>query len=408
MANEIDIKENKFPTFAPMREKQIVIIGAGPAGLMAAQTLAEKGFKVHVYEQNKAAARKFLVAGNGGFNLTHSEEIDNFIQKYDATEIQKIVKNFDNKKVISWLSNIGITTYVGSSGKIFPTKNFKPIQVLKAWLDYLKSLKVEIFYEHQFKNFDDHFVYFNENNKEINVRYSKLILAMGGGSWKKTGSDAKWIDILAKKNVQINPLESANSGYNTPEIFHQLQGQYLKNIKVSFEGNHKIGEIVFTKYGVEGSPIYYLNRFTRRQEFPLIIHLDLKPTGSEIDILKELQGSEKISSVLRRSIKLSTTALNLLKTLDKESYTNVDNLAQKIKQFPIEVLSFRPIDEVISTSGGVCFSELNKELALKKFPNIFCIGEMIDWEAPTGGYLLQACFSTGFFVGNSIAKIELQ
>ena len=187
-----------------------------------------------------------------------------------------------------------------------------------------------------------------------------------------------------------------------------MQGQYLKNIKVSFEGNHKIGEIVFTKYGVEGSPIYYLNRFTRRQEFPLIIHLDLKPTGSEIDILKELQGSEKISSVLKRSIKLSTTALNLLKTLDKESYTNVDNLAQKIKHFPVEVLSFRPIDEVISTSGGVCFSELNEELALKKFPNIFCIGEMIDWEAPTGGYLLQACFSTGFFVGNSIAKVELQ
>ena len=217
-----------------MSENQIVIIGAGPAGLMAAQTLAEKGFKVHVYEQNKAVARKFLVAGNGGFNLTHSEEIDNFIQKYDAPEIQNIVKNFHNQKVISWLANIGITTYVGSSGKIFPTKNFKPIQVLKAWLDYLKSLKVEIFYEHQFKNFDDHFVYFNENNKEINVRYSKLILAMGGGSWKKTGSDAKWIDILAKKNVQINPLESANSGYNTPEIFHQLQGQYLKNIKVSF------------------------------------------------------------------------------------------------------------------------------------------------------------------------------
>jgi uncharacterized flavoprotein (TIGR03862 family) len=306
-----------------MSENQIVIIGAGPSGLMAAQTLAEKGFKVNVYEQNKAAARKFLVAGNGGFNLTHSEETENFIQKYDAPEIRNIVKNFDNQKVISWLSNLGITTYVGSSGKIFPTKNFKPIQVLKAWLDHLKSLKVDIFYEHQFKNFDDHSVYFNENDKEIKVQYSKLILAMGGGSWKKTGSDAKWIDILAEKNIQINPLESANSGYNTPEIFHQLQGQYLKNIKVSFEENHKIGEIVFTKYGVEGSPIYSLNRFTRKHKFPLIIHLDLKPNGSEIDILKELQGSEKISSVLKRSIKLSTTAINLLKTLDKESYTNL-------------------------------------------------------------------------------------
>ena len=210
MANEIDIKENKFPTFAPMREKQIVIIGAGPAGLMAAQTLAEKGFKVHVYEQNKAAARKFLVAGNGGFNLTHSEEIDNFIQKYDAPEIQNIVKNFDNQKVISWLSNIGITTYVGSSGKIFPTKNFKPIQVLKAWLERLEKLGVEIHYEHQFVDFDEHFVYFKNIDNDFKIKYSKLILAMGGGSWKKTGSDAKWIQILEEKGIQINPLESAN------------------------------------------------------------------------------------------------------------------------------------------------------------------------------------------------------
>lgn len=404
MANEIDIKENKFPTFAPMREKQIVIIGAGPAGLMAAQTLAEKGFKVHVYEQNKAAARKFLVAGNGGFNLTHSEEIDNFIQKYDAPEIQNIVKNFDNQKVISWLSNIGITTYVGSSGKIFPTKNFKPIQVLKAWLERLEKLGVEIHYEHQFVDFDEHFVYFKNIDNDFKIKYSKLILAMGGGSWKKTGSDAKWIQILEEKGIQINPLESANSGYNTPEIFNQLQGQYLKNIKVSFDGNEKIGEIVFTKYGVEGSPIYYLNRFTRKQKFPLIIHVDLKPNVSETDILKELQGVEKISSVLKKKLKLSTTALNLLKTLDKESYTNIENLARKIKQFPIEILSFRPIDEVISTAGGIAFTELNEDLSLKKSPNIFCVGEMIDWEAPTGGYLLQACFSTGFFVGNNVAK----
>lgn len=387
-----------------MSEKQIVIIGAGPAGLMAAQTLAEKGFKVHVYEQNKAAARKFLVAGNGGFNLTHSEEIDDFIQKYDAPEIQNIVRNFDNQKVISWLSNLGVSTYVGSSGKIFPTKNFKPIQVLKAWLERLDELEVIIHYGYQFMNFTDSSAIFKDGKQEIEVPYSKLILSMGGGSWKKTGSDAKWIQILEAKGIQINPLEAANSGYNTPEIFHQLQGQYLKNIKISFQENEKTGEIVFTKYGVEGSPIYYLNRFTRKYEFPLTIHIDLKPNVSEIEILKELKGSEKISSVLKRNIKLSTTALNLLKTLDKESYTNVDNLAKMIKKFPVEVLSFRPIDEVISTAGGITFSELNENLSLKKFPNIFCAGEMIDWEAPTGGYLLQACFSTGFFVGTKIAE----
>lgn len=387
-----------------MNKDQIVIIGAGPAGLMAAQTLAEKGFKVHIYEQNKAAARKFLVAGNGGFNLTHSEEIENFIQKYDAPEIQNIVKDFDNQKVISWLSNLEITTYVGSSGKIFPTKNFKPIQVLKAWLDHLEKLGVEIHYEYQFVDFDENFVFFKNIDNEIKIKYSKLILAMGGGSWKKTGSDAKWIEILAQKNITIKPLESANSGYNTNVQIHQLQGQYLKNIKISFNENEKTGELIFTKYGLEGSPVYYLNRFTRNHDFPLVLYLDLKPNLSENEILKQLKGSEKISSVLKRNLKLSTTALNLLKTLDKESYTNIEILAKMIKKFPIEVLGFRPIDEVISTAGGVSFSELNEQLALKKFPNIFCVGEMIDWEAPTGGYLLQACFSTGFFVGNKVAK----
>lgn len=390
-----------------MSENQIVIIGAGPAGLMAAQTLAEKGFKVHVYEQNKAAARKFLVAGSGGFNLTHNEEISTLIQNYDAPEIREIVTKFDNTKVISWLSDLGITTYVGSSGKIFPTKNFKPIHVLKAWLDRLETLGVVIHYGYRLINFNENSVVFKNNEQEIEVPYFRLILAMGGGSWKKTGSDAKWIDILKEKNIQIKPLESANSGYNTKSEFYQLQGQYLKNIKVSFQENEKTGEIVFTKYGIEGSPIYYLNRFTRKHSFPLLIYLDLKPNVAETDILKALQSPEKISAVLKRNIKLSTTALNLLKTLDKERYTNVENLAKTIKKFPIDVLSFRPIDEVISTAGGISFTELHENLSLKKFPNIFCAGEMIDWEAPTGGYLLQACFSTGFFVGNSIAKFEI-
>ena len=386
-----------------MQEDQIIIIGAGPAGLMAAQILAEKGFEVHVYEQNKAAARKFLVAGNGGFNLTHSEEIDTFLNKYDAPQIQKIVKNFHNQKVIQWLSDLGITTYVGSSGKIFPTKNFKPIQVLKAWLDRLENLGVIFHYENSFQNFDENFVYFKNKGEDLHVKYSKLILALGGGSWKKTGSDAKWVETLKAKNITITPLESANSGYNTHSKFHILQGQYLKNIKVSFYGNEKTGEIVFTKYGVEGSPIYFMNRFTRKYDFPLTLHIDLKQNLSESDILKELNGSEKISSILKRKLKLSTTAINLLKTLDKESYLDIENLSKMIKNFPIEILSFRPIDEVISTSGGVSFSELNLNLSLKKFPNVFVAGEMIDWEAPTGGYLLQACFSTGFFVGNAVA-----
>ncbi len=387
-----------------MLEDKIIIIGAGPAGLMAAQVLAEKGFPVEVYEQNKAAARKFLVAGNGGFNLTHNEDIETFIQKYNAPEIQNIVRSFDNKKVIDWLLDLGITTYVGSSGKIFPTKNFKPIQVLKAWLEHLEQLNVKIHYEQTLIDFDKDSVSIQNNLGIQKINYTKLILAMGGGSWKKTGSDAKWIEILKPKNIEINPLQSANSGYNTDSKFHQLQGQYLKNIKVSFDGNDKIGELVFTKYGIEGSPIYYLNRFTRPHNFPLTIYIDLKPNFSESEIFNALNGTDRISQVLKRKLKLATTALNLLKTLDKETYTNIEILSKLMKKFPMEVLSFRPIDEVISTSGGVAFSALNHQLQLKNFPNVFCVGEMLDWEAPTGGYLLQACFSTGFFLGNAIAN----
>lgn len=382
-----------------MEIKPIIIIGAGPSGLMAAQTLAENGFQVHVFEQNKAAARKFLVAGNGGFNLTHHEELESFVQKYDAPEIQEIVRGFDNKKVIDWLRNIGISTYVGSSGKIFPTKNFKPIQVLKAWLDYLEKLGVKIFYNHTFLDFDENLVYFKSNGEESQKNFSKLILAMGGGSWKKTGSDAKWINVLSKKNIDIAPLQSANSGYNTAEYLHHLQGEYLKNVKISFNNIEKLGEIVFTKYGIEGSPLYFMNRFTRKYDFPLTFKIDLKPNLSEIEIKELLKSEERISPALKKKIKLSTTGINLLKTLDKQSFTDKEKLAKLIKNFPIEVLSFRPIEEVISTSGGVAFSALNSDLSLKKYPNIYCVGEMIDWEAPTGGYLLQACFSTGNWVG---------
>ncbi|QIY83289.1 TIGR03862 family flavoprotein [Chryseobacterium sp. NEB161] len=385
-------------------DNQIIIIGAGPAGLMAAQTLAEKGCKVQIFEQNKAAARKFLVAGHGGFNLTHSEELETFIQKYDAPEIQNIVKSFDNKSVVNWLSDLSITTYTGSSGKIFPTKDFKPIQVLKAWLDRLEQLGVTIHYEHTFIDFTDDEVTLRNREKKITVQYSKLILAMGGGSWKKTGSDAKWVNILRSKNITITPLASANSGYNTDSRFHQLQGQYLKNIKISFDGNDKIGEVVFTKYGIEGSPVYYLNRFTIPHHFPLTLEIDLKPRLTEAEISEQLSKTDKISPILKRQLKLSTTAINLLKTLDKENYTNKEKLSVMIKRFPIEVLSLRPIDEVISTAGGVAFSALNSKLELKDYPNVFCAGEMIDWEAPTGGYLLQACFSTGFWVANEIVN----
>ncbi len=387
-----------------MNEKPIVIIGAGPAGLMAAHELAVKGKKVHVYEKNKAAARKFLVAGKGGFNLTHSEPIDSFVTKYDHPQMQAIVRDFDNKKVIEWLEGIGITTYIGSSGKIFPTKNFKPIQVLNAWLSKLELLGVEIHYEHQYIDFKGSNVYLEHQGKDVILEFGHLVLALGGGSWKKTGSDAKWIKALEEKKIEIMPLESANSGYETSSTFTALQGQYLKNTKVSFESHSKLGELVFTKYGIEGSAIYYMNRFTRHRGFPLVLSLDLKPGVCESEVFEVLKEAPKMSPVLKRQLKLSTTALNLLKTLDKASYLDPMTLTKHIKSFPIEILGYRPIDEVISTSGGVSFSSLSPTLELRAYPYVYCAGEMLDWEAPTGGYLLQGCFSTGARVAKSILE----
>lgn len=382
----------------------IVIIGAGPAGLMAAQRLAEAGKDVHIYEQNKAAARKFLVAGHGGFNLTHAEDIKDFVLKYDKPQVQQIVQSFDNTKTVAWLKDIGIETYEGSSGKIFPTKSIKPIQVLQAWLDRLRELGVQIHYAHKFVDFTDAEVFIEHNGEVVRREYAQLILALGGGSWQKTGSDAKWVTLLKDKDLEINPLASANSGYNTSTDYYELEGQVLKNIEVQFDATRKKGEMVFTSYGIEGSPIYYLNRFTRPHAFPLTIHIDLKPNFTEEAIVELLTASNKTTEVLKNKLKFNKTVLALLKKLDKETYIHAKLLTKAIKAYPIKVESLRPIDEVISTAGGVCFEEVDDSLALKKYPNVYCIGEMLDWEAPTGGYLLQACFSMGNYVAQHILK----
>lgn len=385
-----------------MSKPPIVIVGAGPAGLIAAQRLAMGGYEVHIYEQNKAAARKFLVAGHGGFNLTHSQDIDTFVQHYDRLEIQHIVRYFDNQATVKWLDQLGIPTFVGSSGKIFPAKGIKPIEVLQAILRELEHLGVKIHYGYRMVDFDKATAAFVYQEETIRIPYHKLILGLGGGSWRKTGSDAAWVALFRSKDIQVHALQPANSGLPTKVDFSRFEGKVLKNIELRLDAYQKYGEIVFTSYGIEGAPVYYLNRFLRQHTFPICLSLDLKPMYSVGTIEKELQNKGNISSLLKTNLKLSATAIQLLKDLDKETYTDPRKLALAIKDFPIEVTAFRPIDEVISTAGGVSFEELSDSLALHKYPDIFCVGEMLDWEAPTGGYLLQACFSTGVWVAKGI------
>jgi uncharacterized flavoprotein (TIGR03862 family) len=376
--------------------KSVHIVGAGPAGLMAAHQFAKKGYAVIVYDHKSAPARKFLVAGQGGFNLTHSEDLELFLSRYDSINIQNIVHQFTNEDTVHWLHSIGIETYVGSSGKVFPKRGIKPIEVLQKWLAVLQELNVKFLYNYRLVNFDSEKMSFMTDNGIEEVFFQRAVLALGGKSWSKTGSDGSWIPLFLKKDIQVKPLQPSNSGLEMNEPWQNLAGKVLKNVLLFNECGQKYGEFVITDYGIEGSAVYFMNRFLRDKPFPQYIYVDLKPNLSREKIIETI-GSGKVTEVLKTKFRLEPIKLAMLKSLDKETYTDPSLLADKIKAFPIELSEFRPIDEVISTYGGVEWEELDSQLFLKKFPTIQCCGEMLDWDAPTGGYLLQACFSSGYY-----------
>lgn len=376
----------------------IHIVGAGPAGLMAAQQFASLGHAVIVYDHKLAAGRKFLVAGNGGFNLSHSEPINDFLDRYDTERIKEIVRGFDNQNTVTWLKSIGIPTYVGSSGKIFPKKGMKPIEVLQQWLRCLAKLNVEFKFGYYLVDFTQNALFFStQDRQKEEVPYDRAVFALGGMSWSKTGSDGKWIQLFETKEIEVSLTGPSNSGIELVKAYPHLAGHPLKNIKLFNNSVDKVGEMVFTQYGIEGSAVYYLNRFIRQQAFPQTLYVDLKPSFDETRIKSFFDGG-KIVDVLKQKLKLDPTKLNLLKTLDKEVYVHPEKLAHAIKNFPLELKGFRPIEEVISTYGGIAWQELSPNLSLKKYPRIQCCGEMLDWDAPTGGYLLQGCFATGYYV----------
>jgi uncharacterized flavoprotein (TIGR03862 family) len=386
-----------------MSNKIIHIIGTGPAALMAGTQLAIKGYEIHFYDQKLAPARKFLVAGHGGFNLTHSENIELFIQKYNHPQIQNAVKQYTNQNFISFLKSIGIETYTGSSGKIFPIKGVKPIQVLQAWVDYLKSFKCQFHFNYKLIDFDENKLIFLNSEVKIEVYYEKVIFALGGASWKKTGSTGEWIENFKSKMILCNDFEASNSGFEIEnwENNVELAGSIFKNCKVTLNQIEKLGEIVLTNYGIEGSPIYFLNKEYRNhpnQE----ISIDLKPSKKVEEIQLILENAKNHSEGLK-TLKFSKSTQQFIKrNTNKEEFSSSEQLSAFIKSIQIKIKSLRPIDEVISTIGGVSFEELNYDYSLKKNSNIYICGEMLDWDAPTGGYLIQGCVSSGFVVGNSI------
>lgn len=369
---------------------------------MAGTVLLERGFKVVFYEQKKAAGRKFLVAGHGGFNLSNSIDKTSFLEMYDQAEIRKMVDAFDADELISFLDKIGIPTYTGSSGKIFPKPHIKPIDVLNAWLDLLRSKGAHFYFETELVDLDEQHIWLKHKEKVERISYYKLVLALGGASWSRTGSNGHWLSLFEAKGVKVKPFEASNAGFNIAwsEAMKAFQGMAIKHISCRLGSKEKYGEVVLTEYGLEGAPIFYLNGSYRSGYSTL--YIDAKPGFEARKIIQVLKGARHNSEGLKL-LKIAKPLLTHIKEhLSREAFLDPELLADHIKNIPFSIDGSRPVEEAISTVGGLDLDALREDLALKEFSNIYCCGEMLDWDAPTGGYLLQACFASGVWVGQHL------
>ncbi|WP_246880785.1 TIGR03862 family flavoprotein [Chromobacterium violaceum] len=398
----------------------VAIIGGGPAGLMAAEVLAQRGYAVDVYDAMPSVGRKFLLAGIGGLNLTHSEPYPAFVGRYGdrAEQVEPLLKNFDADALRAWAHGLGVETFVGSSGRVFP-REMKAAPLLRAWLSRLREAGARIHVRHRWLGWNaDGSLRFDTPDGELAVRADATLLALGGGSWKKLGSDGRWMPWLEAKGVDTAPLLPSNCGFDAgwSDFFaDKFAGEPLKSVGLSFHGGDgrefkRVGECVITQSGIEGSLIYACSALLRDEiarAGSATAYLDLIPAWDEARVLAEVshpRGSRSLSSHLQSRLNLKGARAGILREcLDKESFQNPAMLAAAIKRLPVTVTAARPIDEAISTAGGVCFSALDARQMLAALPGVFCAGEMLDWEAPTGGYLLTACFASGRAAGQGIA-----
>jgi uncharacterized flavoprotein (TIGR03862 family) len=402
-------------------EVALAVIGGGPAGLMAAETAARAGIEVHLFERKGSVGRKFLIAGRGGLNLTHSDEFDVFAKRYREQEsaLRSWLSDFNAQDLREWAKDLGIDTFVGSSGRVFPT-DMKAAPLLRAWVKRLRDLGVQFHVNHDWQgwNAQKQLVFMHENQtKTVNAKAT--VLALGGASWPQLGSDGSWQSVLKEQSIDIEPLKPSNCGFDLPwtDIFKsKFAGHPLKPIKLHWQdtnGKAHIlqGECVISDYGIEGSAIYAASADIRdviQQRGAAIIELDLMPNKELPALLKSLgepRGNRSISEYLRRKINLSGVKLGLLyELLDRTIFNHPETLAQTIKRLPLRLQSARPVAEVISSAGGVKLEAMNQSLMLNHMPGIFCAGEMLDWEAPTGGYLLTACYASGVRAGKAAAE----
>jgi uncharacterized flavoprotein (TIGR03862 family) len=400
-------------------QRTAAVIGAGPAGLIAAEVLCDAGVVVTVYDQMPSVGRKFLLAGRGGLNLTHSEPMDAFLPRYgDAPEtLRAAVTAFTPDALRAWAGTLGQETFVGSSGRVFP-KAMKASPLLRAWLRRLAASGVTFKLRHRWDGWRDQSLRFSSPGGEVTLRPDITILALGGASWPNLGSNGRWVDQLETRGVTIAPLKPANCGFRVgwSETFRtRFEGQPLKGIALAFAGRSVRGEAVVTAAGIEGGAVYAISAPLRDAVLTngeATLHVALRPDTDVSDLATRLakpRGKQSVSTWLRKALNLSPLAIGLLQEASIASgeilaALPARELAERINHLPIRITGVAPIERAISSAGGIPFAALDDNFMLRQIPGTFAAGEMLDWEAPTGGYLLQACFATGLAAGKGAVR----
>lgn len=404
-------------------DKSIAIIGGGPAGLMAAEVIGAQGHsvKVDVYDSMPSIGRKFLMAGKSGLNITHSEPFEQFVSRYGKrrAQIEPMLKVFGPEELCQWARGLGIETFIGTSGRVFPV-GMKASPLLRAWLRRLNDSGVTFHLRHKWMGAiastqdSSSLIKFESPDGDLTIKPDAVVLALGGGSWSRLGSDGAWVPWLTQVEAEIEPLRPSNCGFDvewSPHFRERFEGHPIKSVVLSFGSFHQQGEFIVTKEGVEGSLIYAASALLRDEIDPrgkAVMMLDLAPDRSHewlVERLSRSRGSRSMASHLEKAVNIKGVKVGLLREfVSKEDFANTERLAYFIKNLPFPLIATRPLDEAISSAGGVTFESLDEHLMLRSIPGVFCAGEMLDWEAPTGGYLITACMASGYTAGNGVLK----
>jgi uncharacterized flavoprotein (TIGR03862 family) len=400
---------------------KIAIIGGGPAGLMAAEAASADGAQVELYDAMASVGRKFLLAGKGGLNLTHSEPFETFLSRYGSrrAQIEPLLASLGPDALRAWARGLGINTFVGSSGRVFP-KDLKAAPLLRAWLRRLRQGGVRFHMRHRWSGWDEQgALSFATSEGDLSVQADAVVLALGGGSWPKLGSDGGWVPLLAERGIHIAPLQPANCGFDVGWSEHfrtKFAGHPVKSVAIVMRNDtcaeswHP-GEFVITETGVEGGVMYAVSASLREEILArgvATLRLDLAPDRDVPRLIHDLsrpRGKRTMATHLQRQAHIEGVKAGLLReVISKEDFTDPTRLAAAIKALPLRLIAPRPLEEAISTAGGVPFEALDARLMFRALPGLFCAGEMLDWEAPTGGYLLTACFATGRAAGTGAVE----